>query len=1361
MKARDLFATIRTEGGLLPADLLERISRGDGDLKGLDPRSYHLAEDERLNEMISRSWNRMVGAWAGFRAASEKLPETDLGTSSTRERWLLVLFQELGYGRLRAASATEIEGKSYPVSHMWDPSPIHLVGCRVDLDRRTPGVAGAARSSPHSLVQEFLNRSDDHLWGFVSNGLRLRNLRDNSSLTRQAYVEFDLEGMMEGEVFADFVLLWLLCHQSRIEAEDTRPETCWLERWAQAAQEQGVRALETLRAGVEAAIKALGSGFLDHPGNNDLREKLRSGSFSTQDYYRQLLRLVYRLLFLFVAEDRDLLLHPESEAGARERYNQFYSTVRLRRMAERLRGTKHADVYRGLRVVMEKLGSDEGCPALGLPALGSFLWSKEAIADLESCDISNLDLLEAVRKLATTEEQKVLRSVDFKNLGSEELGSVYESLLELHPEINTDSATFELRTASGHERKTTGSYYTPSSLIQCLMDSALEPVLDEAVKKPDPRQAILDLKVCDPACGSGHFLIAAAHRMARRLAAIETGDEEPAPDAMRHALRQIIGHCIYGVDLNPMAVELCKVGLWLESLEPGKPLSFLEHRIQCGNSLLGSTPALLAKGIPDDAFKAIEGDDKEIVKAYRKQNRDERRGQRTMFAELKVAESLAPYETLSDGLVGLDRIDDSSIEGIHKKEDLFEKLSQSESHRRARLLADALCATFVWKKTKDFPYPITQGVFDQLKEHPEHTPTWMLKEIDRLSDQYKFFHWYLAFPDVFPIPGDGGKPDNEQCGWSGGFDFVGGNPPWERVKLQEKEWFAERRPDIANAPNAAARRKMVANLRHDDPAMLAEFLDDRRRAEGESSLVRKTGRYPLCGRGDVNTYAVFAELKRGIAGPSGRVGCVVPSGIATDDTTKFFFREIMQSGSLVSLYSFFEVRRVFLGTDSRSPFCLLTMSGAAAQGGSDFVFFARSVEDVNDAERHFALDADDLRLINPNTLTCPVFRSKRDAEITKSIYRRIPALVREAQGDRPEENPWDLRFSRMFDMANDSQLFHTRDELEAQDWRIAANRFLKGPERCLPLYEAKMVHLLDSRFGDYRDYPEGAVTTALPAVPVERLGDADYCVLSRYWVGEKEVDDRLSDWPRRWLVGFRSIARSTDERTMIAAVLPRTAVSGKLPLVIPKGVNPEQVACLVANVTSHVFDYCVRQKLGGSDLAYHYVKQFPVVHPDLYKGTTMWSASATLQEWITPRVLELAYTSWELADFANDCGYLGPPFEWEAQRRFLLRCEVDACFFHVYGISREDSDYILDTFTITKRKDERQYGEYFTKRTVLEIYDEMAEAMRTRRPYQTRLDPPPGPPADGLPDWPPGAPRPANWPSHIHPPRHATEKRDS
>lgn len=612
VRHRSNFITVKTEGAILPPDLLERIHEGDRNLEGLQPEDYHLQAGERLNEAISRSWNRVLAAWHNFKAARPNVTQKDPGTSVTREKLLLPLFQELSYGRLLTAKAIELDGKTYPISHGWNNVPIHLLGFRIDLDTKTPGLAGAARTSPHSMVQELLNRSDDHLWAFLSNGNHLRVLRDNVSLVRQAYLEFDLNAMFEGEAYGDFALLWLLFHQSRVES--ARPEEFWLERWSRLAQEQGTRALDQLREGVENAITHLGQGLISHRANNELRVHLKSGHLTCQDYYRQLLRIIYRFIFLFVAEDRNLLFHPDADTMGKKRYQRYYSTVRLRRLAAGLRGGRHSDLYEGLKLVMHKLGEKGGCPELGLPALGSFLWSAEAVSDLAACQITNQDLLDAVRSLAFTVDAGMRRPVDYKNLGPEELGSVYEALLELQPELNTDAGTFKLKVVGGSERKTSGSFYTHTDLINQLLKTALDPVIEDALTGTHPETSLLNLKVCDPACGSGHFLIAAAHRIAKKLAYIRTGDAEPSPEESRSALRGVISHCIYGVDMNPMAVELCKVNLWLEAIDPGKPLSFLDHRIQCGNSLIGATPALIAGGIKNDAFHPIEGDEKEFHK---------------------------------------------------------------------------------------------------------------------------------------------------------------------------------------------------------------------------------------------------------------------------------------------------------------------------------------------------------------------------------------------------------------------------------------------------------------------------------------------------------------------------------------------------------------------------------------------------------------------------------------------------------------------------------------------------------------------------------------------------------------------------
>lgn len=1314
------FAAVRTEGGLLPPDLIQRIAAGDASLPGLGSGSYHLARGERLNEAIARSWVRVRGAWGGFCEALEQLPQDDPAVRLTRERWLGVIFQELHYGRLPRASGLEIEGKAYPISHKWGNVPIHLMGYGVDLDKRTPGVAGAASMSPHGLVQEYINRSDGHLWGIVSNGRKLRLLRDNVSLTRQSYIEFDIEAIMRGELYSDFTLFWLLCHQSRLESED--PSECWLEQWAQIAKEQGARALEELRDAVEDAIERLGSGFLKHPGNQELRRKLRTGELSAEDYKNQLLRLIYRIIFLFVAEDRGLLHPEETDRCVKEVYADYYSVGRLRRLAERPRGGKHHDLYRSLQVVMEALGSDDGAPEIGLAPMGGGLWAPDFVPDLAHADVSNADFLAAIRKLTFMTRDGVRMAVDYANIGPEEIGGVYESLLELAPDLDADSGHFELVGVSGSARKTTGSYYTPRELIQSLLDSALDPVLNEAARQPYAEEAILGLKVCDPACGSGAFLIAAAHRMAGKLASVRTGDDEPSPEEVRKALRDVIGRCIYGVDLNPLAVELCKVNLWMETMESGKPLSFLDHRILVGNSLLGTVPALMEQGIPNDAFRAISGDDKKIASQCRRRNREERDAT-AMFVADGEGHSVSPrflQETsgLVEAIAEINVLSNDDVLEIREKDARYKKLLESRDYRGQKFEADAWCAAFVWEKTKNAPEPITTAVFQSIKASPDWLAPEVREEVERITQQYKFFHWHLAFPDVFRLPFAGELPDNPDMGWCGGFDVVLGNPPWERLKIQEKEWFASRRPEITNAPNAAARARMIKELKAAEPWLYKEFMGDLRVADGESHFIRNSGRYPLCGRGDINTYSIFAETMKNIISLSGRVGAVIPSGLATDYTTRFFFQDIMGAGGLPALVSFYDFENrqgIFPGVHRSYKFSLVTMAGPGqpATEGADFVFFAQRVEDLKDPDRHVHLTMQDIELLNPNTLTVPTFRSRRDAEITKKIYSRVPVLIREAREGKPEENPWGLSFMRMFDMANDSGLFRTWTQLEEEGWRLEGNTFVKGGEKYLPLYEAKMVHHYDHRWATY--LRDGDTTRDKTS---EEKADPANCVMPRYWVPEEEVEARLAGkWDKKWLMGWRDVTNTTNERTMIAGVVPRVGVGHKFLLVFPSNCSTSTMLCLLANLSSLALDFAARQKLGGTSMAYFVVKQLPVFPPSRYLSLAPWNSECFLEQWMAKRVAALLMTGDEMQGLGFDLSEAHELAMWDDEHRFQTRCELDAAFFNLYGLDGHDVEYILDTFPIVKEHDEKAYGEFRTKQEILRTYDAMSEAIKSGRAY--------------------------------------------
>ncbi|MCL4528589.1 MAG: hypothetical protein M1282_04160 [Chloroflexi bacterium] len=1288
---RYIFATIRIEGAILPPDLLQRIADGDASVEGLSPDAYHLATGEKINEAINRAWNRALGAWETFKTASAKLPEGDPGTTITRT-WLLLLFAELGYGRLATAKAIEIAGDAYPISHGWQNTPIHLVGFRVDLDTRTVGVAGAARTSPHSLVQIALNRSDTLLWGFASNGLRLRILRDNKMLTRQAFVEFDLQAMMDGQVYSDFALLWLVCHQSRVEAE--RPEECWLEKWSRAAAEQGTRALDQLRGGVEEAISALGRGFIAHPANRNLRDKLYAGKLDAQDYYRQLLRLVYRLIFLFVSEDRGLLLTPNTDTTTCDIYSRFYSITKLRALAERRRGTRHADLYHGLRLVMQNLGSDMGCPELGLPALGGFLFSPTATADLAQCDIANHDLLDAIRALAFTMDRNTRRVVDYKNLGSEELGSVYESLLELHPIINSDAGVFELKTASGNERKTTGSFYTPTPLINCLLDSALDPILDEAIRKhvlsgangSNPEQAIRAPTGCASAGGSGHIAIAAARRIAKRLATIRTGDEEPSPEAMRTALRDVITHCIYVVDVNPMAIELCKVNLWMEMQDPRYPLSFLDAHIKCGNSLIGVAPGMDIDEIPDEAFNPVTGDHRPTANTLKKRNKPERAGQ----ASMELRESREAYDTLpkaAERMRELNAMPEETAAQVHAKGEAYQEFLESEEYARKKLEYNLWTAAFFWQIKEDahgaaITAP-TQGELARLRRG-EKLNLDLVRGVQALAERLRFFHWELEFPEVF-----------EQ----GGFNANLSNPPWERIKLQEEEFFAARDPAIATAPNKAARQKLIDALPKKNAALAREFEDAKHDAEATSKFVRESKRFPLTAIGDVNTYALFAEHARTMLNANGRAGIILPTGIATDDTTKAFFGDLIAEHSLASLFDFENREAIFPGVHRSYKFSLLTMSSNPIWR-SEFSFFSTRVEHLRDDRRRFSIATDEIALFNPNTHTMSIFRTRADFELTRKIYQRVPVLVNEQKN----ASPWNAFYMRLVDLSDHAEYVRFPWEEKGTDWDV-------------PLYEAKLYWTFDHRLSTFDEVDQSQCIAGQPReLSTEEKQNPNKIVGPRYFVPRKLVKDLFDKYPnyqKPWLLVWRDVTNSTNERTCVATAIPRVAATRKCPAL---GNSAEcSSTMLLANLNSLVLDYVARQKIGGMSLAFFILKQLPVLPPSAYTPADI--------DFIAPRVLELVYTAWDLKPFAEDMGYHGEPFRWDDERRAHLRAELDAYYARLYGLTRDELRYILDpkdvygedfpgeTFRVLKEKEIKQYGEYRTRRLVLEKWDEQ-EARR-------------------------------------------------
>ena len=1284
------YQSYRSDGGLLPPDMLAEVVSGRHG--GQAPKDFGCRSDQALRQDIDAAWAEARSFWASLQQHlvrwrgsaeggsadenSERRPAPARTTSVTRDLWLVPLMRILGFDLERQAQGVQTEdGQAFVISHLGvSPSgvPVHLLGMDSSLTQRE---VGRMRQSPYSTVQQYLNHSDQ-VWGIVSNGRELWVLRETHRVARPAYIAWDLESMMEGGRYEDFRALYRLCHASRFPMAADLAAQSWIEKYWAEAQGQGSRIRDRLRDGVEGALRTLGIAFLAHPDNEALREAFRTGAITGEGYYRELLRLIYRLLFLMVAEERQMLLPPD-DLALRHIYDAAFSVERLRTLAEKPGfhpAPDGADLWRGLVDTFELFSYQEGQavdPHFAVPPLNGELFSPRGMPHLTDASLDNRSLMAALAPLSRFEADGEVRRVNYASLDVEELGSVYESLLEYVPVVSPDDGRFQFVLGGGTDRKSTGSYYTPQELVGALIESALDPVIQERRRMPDPERRLLELSICDPACGSGHFLLAAARRVARALAQVRTNEPgDPAPEKYREALRDVIEHSVYGVDKNPLAVDLCKVALWIEGHNAGRPLSFLDHHIKRGDSLVGVVNSdQLPTTIPDDAYAVKTGDDPAVAKQVKKMNREQTKGVQRFDDLFDRWPDRWRLEHLAIGYEALGRMSSAEASAVQEKERSYHKLrDESADWTAAARAADMATAPFF--ATLDASHvdlvPTTRDLQTALRD--QEVPGRVAAYARQLAERQPFFHWSLEFPDVFA---------------RGGFDVVLGNPPWERVKLQHEEWFSARRREVSLAANKAVRTRLIQELAVSHPELWNEFRAASHESESLAGYARGSGRYPLSHVGDVNTYALFLELGREVLNDHGRLGMVVPTAIATDYTYRAFFGDLLKTGQLVSLYDLENRFKIFPGVHSSYKFALLTLSRRRVER-AQFAFFLTRPDDMRDPERVFAFTGRDLAQVNPNTATCPVFRTRADADITAKMYRRVPVLVNQ----RTRDNPWGIRFFTMFHMANDSGLF----------------RGDRGADR-LPLYEAKMMHQYDHRFGTY----EGDKRREVSA---EEHQDPHYRVQPHYWVDKAQVAAKMpSGWDREWFVGFHGIARATDSRTVIAGVVPAVAVGNSLPLVVSRA-EPRRLAGLVADLSSMVLDYAARQKVGGTNLNFFLLEQFPVLPPDQYGDADL--------AFIVPRVLELSYTAWDLSPFARDLGYGGPPFGWDEERRAGLRAELDGYYAHLYGLTREELQYILDpatvkgpdfpgeTFRSLKDQEWREYGEFRTYRLVLDAYDRLA-----------------------------------------------------
>ena len=1046
---------------------------------------------------------------------------------------------------------------------------------------------------------------------------------------------------------------------------------------------------------------------------------------------------LYRLLFVLYAEDRGLL--PVNES----RYADYSLRKRVREdVARRMaRGAVFSDTassyYDHLATLCELI--DRGDASIGLPPYNGGLFAPDAAPLLGKVRLSDAAVAHIVYDLSHAETAGGRRFINYRDMSVQQLGSIYERLLEREP-VRDDLGMIVVRPNS-YARKDSGSFYTPQELVDLIVDRTLKPLAEERLaafkekseelkrdRRPkaereadlralDPAEAVLGLKVLDPAMGSGHFLVTAvdflsdyvaelveyapvvpewldgeyASPLVDRVAAIRRDildraresdwviDEAQLTD-QAILRRMVLKRCIYGVDKNPLTVELAKVSLWLHSFTVGAPLSFLDHHLRRGDSLVG--------------MRVLEAT-----------------GELNRLGGLFASSAIAGAEAATNTMQRIEEMSDADVSEVRQSASLFREVEATTADLRG--LLDFLCGlrwltAGMLKKTRAmFESPMVDALgqrpedaYKLLADGPDATPDddpgsafgRLWGDATSIADREGFLHWEVAFPGVWHRWQDA-RP-------AGGFDAVIGNPPWDRIKLQEVEWFATRSRELALAPTAAARRTGIRRLRNRKSPLADEFDAAKRRADRMGQLVRGSGHYPLLGGGDINLYSLFVERAMGLVKPNGFVGLLTPSGIYADKTAAPFFKSVSTVGRVSGLFDFENRKIFFKDVHASFKFCALVFGGEERRfDETECAFFLHDIRTIDDPDRCFPLAPDDFAHVNPNTGTAPVFRTRRDAEITRRIYERHPVLV-DRSGSKVRR-AWPVGHLRQFDMTNDSHLFRTAEQLDAKGfYPIEYNRWKKGEELYLPLYQGLMIGNFDHRAGSVELNPENIHNPHVRRRTTdEEHEDHAFFPGVIYWVPSDVV---LETFPQStgWALVYRRITRPTDARTTIATVIPWNGVSYTLPMLPPieDDFPAPSVACLLSALTSFCFDYVARQKLQGASMSLTSLEQLPVIAAEDY-GRRF--GDTTARELVRDHVLRLTYTAHDMAPFARDLGYDGPPFAWDEEERRHLRARLDALYFHLYGLSRDDADYVLGTFPIVRREDEKEFGTYRTRDLIL------------------------------------------------------------
>lgn len=1245
----------------------------------------------------------------------------------------------------------------------------------LDRESRVP----RERSTPSTQMLRYLRRVDDLTngslrWGILTNGAVWRLYYQGARSVSEQFLEIDL-----------YDLYRTLTGNERIDLDHHGHIMHCLRVFVVMFQRSAFELSgEDLLSYHHHAIKR--NAYYEERVRNDLSKKVFEKAFplianglhdAAPDARLEEIRdsafiLLFRLLFIFYAEDRDLL--PMSD----ERY-QMYS----------LRNSLRVDVGRFMDARRQFSGSvsgywsrlsllcneiNSGDNTMGLPAYNGRLFDPKQNPLLSDVTLPDSIVVQIVDLLSYSLADGVRRYINYKDLSIQHLGSIYERLMEFELYVDHHGA-LSIR-PNTYARKTSGSYYTPDDLVQLVVHETVSPLVSDCfepfrrmvddltssgseiansmkeLESLDPATRILNLRICDPAMGSGHFLVSLVDYLAAAaIGAIAEAEElanlpvdagyvSPLRERVSYARETIVNNakrngwaldegqlddrliirrivlkrCIYGVDKNEMAVELAKVSLWLHTFTTGAPLSFLDHHLRCGNSLFGANIRRTLEKVESGASGMFLRD--RLLSAYGavKSMRKLEALADSEMAEVHLSYSLyreiesetRPLKSFLDVVHALEwlklrSLDDRAainmwLDGqFGDTLDIVDKCRGVSPPNEAAAAQDSVGSTAL---------PGRQDNDDSRSIVLRKRFSEILAMANNILDEEKFFNWQLEFLGVWK---------NWEGETAGGFDAVVGNPPWDRVKLQQAWWFIMRYPDFDKGITAADRTKLVSKLAESDPEMSAEYNRAAERAKATSRMARKCGDYPQLSVGDVNLQSLFVERGLSLLRHGGMLGFLVPTGIATDKSTSKFFRKVMREGSLKCLYDFENNKALFSEVDSRFKFCVFVAGESRRFEGTQCAFFLRSTRQIADNRNTFTMTHVDLSRINPNTGTMPIFRTRRDADLTLKIYERMPVFVKHASNDVILSFP--AKYHTMFHVAGDSDKFRNSSQLKNSEraWPVSGSRWESESGMWLPLYTGRMIQHYDHRFASAveRDANPYRTTQSEEIEEVDKM-DPGVSAVPQFWVNEHEISPSIVS---PWLLAFRNITSATNMRTMIATAIPFSAVGHSAPLLLPgtPDVSQADLALLLGNLNSTVFDFVARQKVQSNNFTWYTLEQLPVVPLDTYSSLSF--GQTPVERIVRESVLELCYTSNDMSEFAQSLGFVDekgaakPPFEWDAERRLRLRAKLDAVYFCLYGVfdpnyverSRDDISYMYSTFPIVRKLEANLYGTYRTRELAL------------------------------------------------------------